>query len=203
MPRSNACRKLFRRKLMEEVESIGIVTFDTSNVNTRSGLFIFGLLNALLTRLHSQTWCLATIVPPEQGVLPHLWILQKISTTEHYRGLRLQGKKKKDTGLQGNLGCHYLQQCRWELQRALQSTCRMYGWIVEDNTIYICGKINKPFASVQFIYLHIRVYRYIRGWSEKFSASTIDDNNIGKIFFPLSWHIYHKHPCKTASHSIK
>jgi len=26
--------------------------------------------------------------------------------------------------------------------------------------------------------------RNIRGWSEKFSASTIDGNNIGKIFFP-------------------
>jgi len=44
---------------------------------------------------------------------------------------------------------------------------------------------------------------YIREWSENFSASTIDINNICKIFFPLSWYICHKHPCEIASHSIK
>jgi len=43
---------------------------------------------------------------------------------------------------------------------------------------------------------------YIRGCSEKFSASTIDGNTIGKIFF-LSWYICHRHPCKIASYSIK
>jgi hypothetical protein len=43
----------------------------------------------------------------------------------------------------------------------------------------------------------------IRGWYKKFSASTIDGNTIGKIFFFLSWCICHKHPCEIASHSIK
>ena len=42
----------------------------------------------------------------------------------------------------------------------------------------------------------------VHGWSEKFSALTIDGNTIGKIFF-LSWYICHKHPCEIASHSIK
>jgi len=42
----------------------------------------------------------------------------------------------------------------------------------------------------------------VRGWSEKFSASTIAGNIIGKIFF-LSWYICHKHPCEIASHSIR
>ena len=41
----------------------------------------------------------------------------------------------------------------------------------------------------------------VRGWSEKFSASTIAGNTNGKIFF-LSWYICHKHPCEIASHSI-
>ena len=36
---------------------------------------------------------------------------------------------------------------------------------------------------------------YLRGWSEKFSASNIYGNNIGKIFF-LSWYICRKHPCE-------
>jgi hypothetical protein len=47
------------------------------------------------------------------------------------------------------------------------------------------------------------LYKEIRGWSKKFSASTIDVNTIGKIFFPLSWYICHKHLCEIASHSIK
>ena len=42
----------------------------------------------------------------------------------------------------------------------------------------------------------------VRGLSEKFSASTLGGNTIGKIFF-LSWYICHKHPCEIASHSIK
>jgi hypothetical protein len=37
-----------------KMKSIGTVNFDTSNVNTRSGLFIFGLLNVLLPRLRRQ-----------------------------------------------------------------------------------------------------------------------------------------------------
>jgi len=41
----------------------------------------------------------------------------------------------------------------------------------------------------------------LRGWSQKSSASTIDGNSIGKIFF-LSSYICHKHPCENASHSI-
>jgi len=43
----------------------------------------------------------------------------------------------------------------------------------------------------------------IRGWSEKFSAWTIDGTTICKIFSFLSWYICHKHPCEIASHSIK
>jgi len=43
---------------------------------------------------------------------------------------------------------------------------------------------------------------YLRGWSEKFSASTID-GNYRKDFFFLSWYIGHKHPCEIASRSIK
>ena len=31
--------------------------------------------------------------------------------------------------------------------------------------------------------------RYVRGWSEKFSASAIDGNNIGKIFPPKLVHL--------------
>jgi hypothetical protein len=42
----------------------------------------------------------------------------------------------------------------------------------------------------------------LRGWSETFSASTIDNNTIGKIFF-LSWYICHKYSREIASHSIK
>ena len=43
---------------------------------------------------------------------------------------------------------------------------------------------------------------HVRWWSEMFSASTIDENTIGKIF-PPNWYIFHKHPCEIASHSIK
>jgi len=43
----------------------------------------------------------------------------------------------------------------------------------------------------------------VRGCSEKFSASTIDNNTIGKIFFFVSWYICHKHPCEIANHSIR
>jgi hypothetical protein len=42
----------------------------------------------------------------------------------------------------------------------------------------------------------------IHGWSEKFSASTIGGNSIGKMFFP-NLVICYKHPCEIASHSIK
>lgn len=57
---------------MEEVESTGTVNFDTSDMNTGSRLLAFGLLHASLTRLRSQMRCLATILSPEKGVLPHL-----------------------------------------------------------------------------------------------------------------------------------
>ena len=40
---------------------------------------------------------------------------------------------------------------------------------------------------------------YICGCSGRFSASTIDGKNIGKIFFPLSWYICHKHPYEITS----
>jgi hypothetical protein len=42
----------------------------------------------------------------------------------------------------------------------------------------------------------------LSGWSDKFSASTIDGNNIGNIFFPKLV-ICHKHPCGITNHSIK
>jgi len=43
----------------------------------------------------------------------------------------------------------------------------------------------------------------VREWSEKFSASIIECNNIGKIFFSQIWYICHKHPCEIASYFIK
>jgi hypothetical protein len=43
----------------------------------------------------------------------------------------------------------------------------------------------------------------IRRWSEKFSVSTTDGNSIGKMFFPPSWYIFHKHPGEITSHSSK
>jgi len=42
----------------------------------------------------------------------------------------------------------------------------------------------------------------LRGWSGKFSVSTIDGNNIGKIFF-LSWYVCHEHPYEIENYSIK
>jgi hypothetical protein len=42
----------------------------------------------------------------------------------------------------------------------------------------------------------------VRGWSEKFSASTTDGNTIDKIF-SLCLYICNKHPCVIASCSIK
>jgi hypothetical protein len=50
---------------------------------------------------------------------------------------------------------------------------------------------------------YVLLFMKVRGWSEKFSASTIDVNTIGKIFSPLSWCICYKNPYEIASYSIK
>ena len=42
----------------------------------------------------------------------------------------------------------------------------------------------------------------LSGWSDKFSASTIDGNNIGNIFFPKLVHVSQV-SIEIASHSIK
>jgi hypothetical protein len=61
---------------------------------------------------------------------------------------------------------------------------------------------HRVFSIHHQIFLCMCVCMYVCGWSENFSASTIDGNTIGKIFF-LSWYICHKYPCEIASHSIK
>jgi hypothetical protein len=63
--------------------------------------------------------------------------------------------------------------------------------VFDEHGRYFCSVSNTCFEVL------VRSCISILRWSEKFSASTIDGNTIGKIFF------LHKHPCEIASHSIK
>jgi len=84
-------------------------------------------------------------------------------------------RRRVESNVQSNRTCH-----------------RIWNWMLETNQhsynvqTMLWNLLGKCISLFDSRWCHWIFFIDIRGWSEKFCASTIDDNNIGKIFF-LSW----------------